>query len=278
MKRTTLLQRLKELQPGAPEKELFARILCGEITVDGATVRFPRQPVSADAVIGSSPRRRFVSRGGEKLDAVLERWRVDVGGLCLLDAGASTGGFTDCLLQRGASCVVAVEKGFNQLDFRLRQDPRVAVLEKTSIMDLTPQMLPVPVEAAVADLSLRSLRRAAAHILSLIPDGWLIALVKPQYERTCGKAGRQAPDSAGAAPGVVRSRGEALRALRSLVLALEEEGLAVIRGATSTVAGAKGNREFFFEIRSGGAARQKAREGSGVLEALEELVAEAFPG
>ena len=270
MRRSTLLQRLKQLEPQTPEKELFARILCGEVAVDGVTVRFPGERVSAGSAIGFLPPRRFVSRGGEKLDGVLERWQLDVAGLSFLDAGASTGGFTDCLLQRGARAVVAVEKGFNQLEFRLRQDPRVTLLEKTSIMDLTAERLPIGIEAAVADLSLRSLRSAAARILSLVPAGWLIALVKPQYERS------RAPASRGS--GVLRDRDEVAGILRRLVLDLSEEGLSVLRGAPSYPAGARGNREFFFEIRRAPSCTPPQGNGPGILQELEELVAEAFPG
>jgi len=270
MRRSTLLQRLKQLEPGIPEKELFARILCGEIAVDGVTVRFPGERVSASAAIGYLPRRRFVSRGGEKLERVLERWRLDVTGLSFLDAGASTGGFTDCLLQRGARAVIAVEKGFNQLDFRLRQDSRVTVLEKTNIMELTAERLPIRIEAAVADLSLRSLRSAAAHILSLVPAGWLVALVKPQYERSPAAGSRDS--------GVVRNRDEVLGILRRLVFAFSEEGLSVLRGAPSYPVGARGNREFFLQIRRTPDPTTPEGHRQGILQELEELVAEAFPG
>jgi 23S rRNA (cytidine1920-2'-O)/16S rRNA (cytidine1409-2'-O)-methyltransferase len=270
MKRRTLLQRVRELNPDIGGHELYARILCGEIQVNGVTVRSPREPVHVDAVIEHRPPKRFVSRGGQKLDGVLARWNVRVEGLSFIDAGASTGGFTDCLLRRGAQAVIAVERGFNQLDFRLRQDPRVTTLEKTNIMSLAREDLPFAVDAAVADLSLRSLRSAASHILSLLPEGWLIALVKPQYERT-GEPGFDGE-------GVVRDREETVKILRTLLRALEDEGLAVIRGAPSAIRGVKGNREFFFEVRRNPeSVSGVGNEGKPVL-ALEELVAEAFSG
>ncbi|MBN1835732.1 MAG: hypothetical protein JW820_07770 [Spirochaetales bacterium] len=278
MRRETLLQRLRELEPQTAEKELFARILCGEVRVDGVTIRSAGQPVPPGAAIELVRRRRFVSRGGEKLDGVLERWKLEVAGLGLLDAGASTGGFTDCLLQRGARAVLAVERGFNQLDFRLRRDPRVTLLERTNVMDLQAEALPIRVEAAVADLSLRSLRLAAAHILSLTTDGWLVALVKPQYERLAG-AGEGAGAALDRRAGVLENRREVLDILRGILLSLGEEGLCVVRGAPSPLPGTKGNREFFFQVRRGPATGPSGHRQARVsLQELEELVAEAFAG
>jgi 23S rRNA (cytidine1920-2'-O)/16S rRNA (cytidine1409-2'-O)-methyltransferase len=155
--------------------------------------------------------------------------------LSFIDAGASTGGFTDCLLQRGASRVCAVEAGANQLAYRLRADPRVTVLERTNIMAVTPDRLPFRPDAAVADLSLRSLRGAARHLLGLVGRGWLIALVKPQYE------------VAGAADGGVVHRAEdRLLALEGLASDLEREAVHVARVGPSSVPGGAGNVEFFF--------------------------------
>ena len=113
----------------------MARILCGEVRVDGARVRDPRFPADGGQV--SLERRRFVSRGGLKLDGALGAYGPPVEGMCLLDAGCSTGGFTDCLLQRGAARVIAVDVGYGQLDYRLRRDPRVTLLERTNILSLT---------------------------------------------------------------------------------------------------------------------------------------------
>ena len=189
--------------------------------------------------------------------------------MSLIDAGSSSGGFTDCLLQRGARAVIAVEKGFNQLDFRLRRDARVAVLEKTSIMELSPERMPFPAQAAVADLSLRSLRTAAAHILSLLAHGWLVALAKPQYERVgCPPGSRITP----------LDREQVLDTLRKLVLDLSNEGLRVIRAAPSPIPGTKGNREFFFQIVRDSDAPGQPPGTSEVPCSLEQLVAEAFPG
>jgi 23S rRNA (cytidine1920-2'-O)/16S rRNA (cytidine1409-2'-O)-methyltransferase len=233
----SLLELLCRLDPHTSRAEHLARVLCGEIEVRGERVRDPQRQVDADLRPLHRPTRRFVSRGGLKLEGVLRYWQLEVAGLSFLDAGASTGGFTDCLLQRGASRVCAVEAGANQLAYRLRVDPRVTSLERTNIMDLSPERLPFCPEAAVADLSLRSLRGAARHLLALVSQGWLIALVKPQYE-----AAALPP----AARGVVRGKEARKQALERLAADLECEGVYVTRVGPSMVPGASGNREFFF--------------------------------
>jgi len=220
-------------------KDHYARILCGEIFVDDQCVRYPSRPVEPGASVEYRPRRQYVSRGGQKLEGVLERWHIDVQGMSFVDAGASTGGFSDCLLQRGASRVISIEAGANQLDYRLRTDRRVDVMENTNIMDV--YALPFEPEAAVADLSLRSLRKAAVHILSLVSEKWLIALVKPQYEW-------QAPS--GDSQGFV-SAGSALQEiLKRLLDDLRSEGAFVHKIAASQLPGRKGNREFFCLLRT----------------------------
>jgi 23S rRNA (cytidine1920-2'-O)/16S rRNA (cytidine1409-2'-O)-methyltransferase len=235
MKKRPLLEVLRELEPGTGRQDLLACILCGEVRVDGARVRDPRFPVDRGEV--SLERRRFVSRGGLKLDGALAAHGPQVEGLCLLDAGCSTGGFTDCLLQRGASRVIAVDVGYGQLDWRLRRDPRVTLLERTNILSLSVENLPARPEGAVADLSFRSLRRAAAHLLSLTRGGWLVALVKPQFEwRSPGEDFR----------GVVRDPQVRREVLRSLAADLASEGVFLQRAAAATPAGARGNREYFF--------------------------------
>ncbi len=235
MKKRPLLEVLRELEPGSDREDLLARILCGEVRVGGARIRDPRFPADSSEV--SLERRRFVSRGGLKLDGALAAHGPSVAGLCLLDAGCSTGGFTDCLLQRGASRVIAVDVGYGQLDYRLRRDPRVTALERTNILSLTSENLPLRPEGAVADLSFRSLRRAAAHLLALTGAGWLVALVKPQFEwRSPGQAFR----------GVVRDPRVRREVLLELAADLRNEGVFLQRVAAATPAGARGNREYFF--------------------------------
>ena len=204
--------------------------------MDGRRVRDPQQLIPLAARIDYQPRKRYVSRGGEKLAGALQRWKLDVTGMSFLDAGASTGGFTDCLLQHGAARVCSIEVGRNQLDYRLRRDDRVAVLEKTNVMSVHTQNLPFVAEAAVADLSLRSLRKAAAHLLSLVSLGWLIALVKPQYEWVAPPADFD---------GVVVRATELHSILFALLEDLHAERAYADKIIVSALPGRRGNREFF---------------------------------
>jgi len=256
MKRRSLLELLRRLHPERDPEELRARILCGEVLVDGQRLRDPRAPVPAEGAAVAFQERRFVSRGGRKLEGALEGWGVEVAGLCLLAAGCSTGGFTDCLLQRGASRVIAVDVGYGQLDYRLRRDPRVSVLERTNLLSLTPGGLPFSPQGAVADLSFRSLRRAAAHLLALTTAGWLLALVKPQFElRSPGEDFR----------GVVRDPQLRRRALLELARDLAGAGVFLQRAAAARPAGARGNREYFFWLSLQG---RPPREPEELLSAL----------
>jgi 23S rRNA (cytidine1920-2'-O)/16S rRNA (cytidine1409-2'-O)-methyltransferase len=236
VKRKALINLLCSRDSRISRKEIYARILCGEVFVDGQRVRDPQQLIPLAARVDYQPMKRYVSRGGEKLAGALQRWKIDVTGMSLLDAGASTGGFTDCLLQHGAVRVCTIETGRNQLDYRLRRNDRVFVLEKTNIMSVHPAILPFVPEAAVADLSLRSLRKAAAHVLSLVSLGWLIALVKPQYEWAAPPADFD---------GVVSQTTELHSILFALLEDLHAEGVYADKVIASPLPGRGGNREFF---------------------------------
>jgi len=236
VKRKALINLLCSREPRLSRKEIYARILCGEVFADGQRVRDPQQLIPLTACIDYQPLKRYVSRGGEKLAGALQRWKIDVTGMSLLDAGASTGGFTDCLLQHDAARVCTIDSGRNQLDYRLRRDDRVVVLERTNIMSVHPATLPFAPEAAVADLSLRSLRNAAAHLLSLVSLGWLIALVKPQYEWAAPPADFD---------GVVSQTAELHSILFALLEDLHAEGAYADKVTASPLPGRKGNREFF---------------------------------
>lgn len=232
MAKRALLSLLQTIYPDEKKDELFARVLCGEVMVDGERVRDPKRSVAPTAAIELAGH-GFVSRGGEKLDAALAAWQIPVEGKVFLDAGASTGGFTDCLLQRGAALVHAVDVGFNQLAYGLRRDERVIVHESTNIAEV--EHLDPPADAAVCDLSFRSLSGVSSSLLALTLEGWLIALVKPQFEW------RDPPASF---DGVVRRREDAIAILADTLERLEAEGAYARRIIASPIRGRRGNYEF----------------------------------
>ena len=219
----------------------------GSVLVGGATAEKASRLVAADEPIEiSGPRGRFVGRGGEKLEAALERFGIDVHGRTVLDAGASTGGFTDCLLQRGAASVVAVDVGRGQLHERLRGDTRVTVLERTHIRDVSPDRFGVEgFGMVVADLSFISLQSVARVLAGLVrPGGELVVLVKPQFE-----AGRQ---EASRGRGVVRDPEVWTRVLREVITAFRQAGAAMMGVMPSPIRGADGNVEFLVRFRRQG--------------------------
>jgi 23S rRNA (cytidine1920-2'-O)/16S rRNA (cytidine1409-2'-O)-methyltransferase len=191
-------------------------------------------------VVGPGP--RFVGRGGEKLDAAFERFAVPVAGRRALDAGASSGGFTDCLLQRGADEVVAVDVGYGQLHERLRADPRVDVRERTNVRSLDREALGGPVDLVVADLSFISLRTVLPVLVPLVePGGDLVVLVKPHFE-----AGR--PEAARGS-GVIREPEVWRRVLEEVATAAAESGADRMDEMESPLTGADGNVEFLLHLR-----------------------------
>ena len=237
MKKKTLLDLLTDLYPHLSRKELFTEIMCGKVKVSGETIKDPKRKVS----IESQPElgiKKYVSRGGYKLEKVLDLWGINVDGNGFLDAGCSTGGFTDCLLQAGASFVHAVDVGYNQLDYSLRVHDKVYVQEKTNIMHLE-SLDPIPY-AAVADLSFRSITDAASKLLSLVSGKQLIALVKPQFEISN-------PDDD--FDGVIRNSEDIYTVVYDVLLQLKDEGSFVEKMALSPVKGRKGNQELLFLIR-----------------------------
>lgn len=240
MKRRSLLQVLVERYPQSDRKELYARIMSGDVRVEGHTVRDPSVPVAVEATIVFSDS-RYVSRAGAKLAAALDEWDVRVAGRVWLDAGASTGGFTDCLLQRGAAIVHAVDVGYNQLDYRLRRDERVRVHERTNALSIAGRLDPAP-DVFVCDLSFRSLRGAAKVLLSSVRERWGIALVKPQFELDAElRWGRAVSERL--ADGVVDDR-DAQRVVDRLIDELKTtEAIGVTQRIASPIRGNKGNRE-----------------------------------
>ncbi len=225
--------------PGLSKKELTAHICCREIDAAGERPADPKFPVDPGITL-QIVRKPYVSRGGEKLSHALDVWDIDPSGLSFIDAGASSGGFTDCLLQYGASHVYAVDVGYNQLDYSLRIDPRVSVCERKNIMDAEPGEYPA--DSAVMDLSFRSVRKAASHLLSLTREQWIIVLIKPQFELSREEG----------FDGVVKDEGLRQQVLQEVIRALEEEGVHVLDIIPSPVPGRKGNREYLAWLAGGG--------------------------
>jgi 23S rRNA (cytidine1920-2'-O)/16S rRNA (cytidine1409-2'-O)-methyltransferase len=217
-----------------------ALIMAGKVLVDGETVRKPGQLFPPGARITLKEELPYVSRGGLKLEAALEGFQIDPAGLTVLDAGASTGGFTDCLLQRGAAGVIAVDVGYGQLDWKLRQDPRVHVMERCNLRNLEPSSLPSPIDAAVADLSFISLRLIFPVVRVLIPpSGWFLPMVKPQFEVGRHEVGRG---------GVVRDSEKIRAAVDGIERTAGEFGFRSHGRLESPVRGPKGNREVFLYL------------------------------
>ena len=168
-----------------------ALIMAGRVLVDGQRIDKPGTPVFFDAQIVVNDSTDFVSRGGLKLDAALDHINFDVTGMVCLDVGASTGGFTDCLLKRGASHVYAVDVGYGQLDWRLRQDSRVTPIERTNIRHLQTAQIPQPADLATIDVSFISLRIVVPAVLPFLKaPAHIFALIKPQFEVGKGQVGK----------------------------------------------------------------------------------------
>jgi 23S rRNA (cytidine1920-2'-O)/16S rRNA (cytidine1409-2'-O)-methyltransferase len=223
-----------------------ATVASGRVLVNGAVADKPARLVApGDAVIVEGPPPRFVSRGGEKLDAALEGFHIDVSGLAVLDVGASTGGFTDCLLARGAARVVALDVGHGQLHPRIRADPRVHVLERTNVRDVTPSTIGGLVDAIVVDVSFISLAVIIPVLVTLCqPGSLMVLLVKPQFE-----AGR-AEVSKGR--GVITDPAIHARVKGEVAASLEGAGCAIIAWMDSPIRGGEGNRELLVHARTGG--------------------------
>jgi 23S rRNA (cytidine1920-2'-O)/16S rRNA (cytidine1409-2'-O)-methyltransferase len=213
-------------------------IAAGRVLVNGAVAdKASRQVHAGDAVVIAGPPARFVSRGGEKLDAALEAFGLDVRGARVLDAGASTGGFTDCLLQRGAREVVALDVGHGQLHPRIRDDARVTVMERFHIRDAAPAAIGGLVDMVTADLSFISLRRVLPPLVAAcVPGGDLVLLVKPQFEAGKVEVARSR--------GVITDPAIHERVREEVNTALLAAGCAIRGWIDSPIYGGDGNREF----------------------------------
>jgi 23S rRNA (cytidine1920-2'-O)/16S rRNA (cytidine1409-2'-O)-methyltransferase len=215
-----------------------ATIMAGLVEVDKCVLDKPGHLVSVSADVSlKEPFPPYVSRGGVKLEAALDHFAVDVKGKVLLDVGASTGGFTDCLLQRGAEKVIAVDVGYGQLHWKIRRDPRVMVLERKNIRHLKPEELNEHIHGAVIDVSFISLRLVIPRVSELLlGDAFIVALIKPQFEVDKGQVGKG---------GVVRDPALHQQVVDRLSCFFEDRGWAVLGHIPSPLLGPKGNREFF---------------------------------
>ncbi len=243
---------------GVTRSQARALILAGKVRVDDAPATKPGASVRDGARVTVEAAPRYVSRGGEKLEGALAAFGLDVTGADALDVGASTGGFTDALLQHGARGVIALDVGYGQLAWKLRGDPRVTVVERTNFRTLAGDAFPGGFDVIVIDASFISLRTIVARATAYLrPAGAIVALVKPQFE-----AGRERVGH-----GVVRDPEVHAAILREVRDAIREHGVHAVRAALSPLRGPAGNVEFFFEIR---------RDGPDVDDAaLDALVAEA---
>ncbi len=217
-------------------------ILAGQVRINAQTAHKPSDRVKpGDALTLDAPE-KFVSRGGHKLEHALAQFQLDVAGLTALDLGASTGGFTDCLLQRGAEKVYAVDVGQGQLAWKLRSDKRVVVMEKTNARHLQPEQFPAPADLAVIDCSFISLKKILPSAVPLLkPAGKIVALIKPQFE--AGKA------EADKGRGVITDEAVHQRVIRELAeFVAAQAGLCWRAVVESPLLGPAGNKEFLVLI------------------------------
>ena len=220
-----------------------ALIMSGEVFLDGVRADKAGQPVPEGMVPQVRQGLRYVSRGGLKLEKALDAFAVDPTGLDCIDCGASTGGFTDCLLQRGAARVISVDVGYGQLAWSLRQDPRVTVMERTNVRHLTPAELPFRPQLCVMDLSFISLKLVLPVVRRLLTeDGRVCCLVKPQFEAGREKVGKK---------GVVRDAAVRTEVLESFLLYSREAGFFCAGLDYSPIRGPEGNIEFLAFLTSG---------------------------
>ena len=231
-KKVSLLLKLREEYPQYTKDELTAFVVCKNVYVDNQLVTNVKDKISNESNIELSFG-KYVSRGGLKLEKALKEFKIDVKNKVVLDAGSSTGGFSDCLLQNGAKCVHSVDVGYNQLAWKLRNDSRIIVHEKQNIMLL--EQLNPNAELAVCDLSFRSIKNAASHILKLCGNTKLICLIKPQFEVPRWKSDFS---------GVVEDTTFLLEILNHVFDILKEDKVFIEDIILSPIKGRKGNIEF----------------------------------
>ena len=216
-------------------------IMAGEVKIGTRVAAKPSEMVAADAAVEVAAKQKYVGRGGLKLEGALDFFEIDPAGKRALDIGASTGGFTDCLLQRGAPIVYAVDVGHDQLAWKVRSDPRVVVLEKLNARELSRTDIPEPIDLCVIDVSFISLTLILPNAFELItPSGVILALIKPQFELERADVGRG---------GLVRDPALHEKAQRKIADFVQGLGHVVTGMAPAVIAGTEGNQEFFACLR-----------------------------
>ena len=225
-----------------PSRERARRaIIAGEISVATRVLDKPSELLDEQTAIAVKPTRKYVGRGALKLESALDYFHIDIEGKTALDIGASTGGFTDCMLQRGVEKVYAVDVGYGQLDWKLRNDPRVIVLEKLNARFLTREKVQELVNICVIDVSFISLTRILPNAVTVLkPDGVILALIKPQFELQRSEVGKG---------GIVRDPRLHQKAQDKIVAFVNDLGHIVAGIAPAAIKGADGNQEFFACIR-----------------------------
>jgi 23S rRNA (cytidine1920-2'-O)/16S rRNA (cytidine1409-2'-O)-methyltransferase len=220
-----------------------ALIMSGNVYVSGRVVDKPGAATPWDSLIEIKDEQSpYVSRGGLKLAGALKDFALEVSRWICLDVGASTGGFTDCLLQRGAARIYAVDVGYGQLAWSLRQDPRVVVIERTNIRHMPSEKIPEPIDLIVIDASFISLKIIVPAVIRFLrPGGHILPLIKPQFEVGRGQVGKG---------GIVRDAEQHIRVIAELALFFHHLGLGCSQAVPSPIEGPKGNKEFFMLLSS----------------------------
>ncbi|MDP2168260.1 MAG: TlyA family RNA methyltransferase [Thermodesulfovibrionales bacterium] len=219
-----------------------ALIIGGNVLVDGSPVTKAGAMINDASLISlKSPDIPYVSRGGLKLEAAVRAFGIDLQGRIAMDVGASTGGFTDCLLQMGAKKVYSIDVGYGQFDWRLRQDARVFLLERTNIRYLQRQAIPDEIDIAAVDVSFISLRKVIPKVMEFLsPGGEIVALIKPQFEAGRADVGKG---------GIVRDGQKRLKAVEDVKQAMEELGMEAAGLIESPLKGQKGNIEYLIHLK-----------------------------
>jgi len=241
MKKTRLDQVLVERDFYKSREQARRAIMAGEVRINEQIAHKASLMVTPDAQIITASPPRFVSRGGLKLEGALDHFHLEVRDKIAADIGASTGGFTDCLLQRGARRVYAIDVGHGQLAWKIRSDPRVVVLEKVNARTLASSLIAEAIDLCVTDVSFISLTLILPNAFALLkPDGIVLALIKPQFELERADVGRG---------GIVRDAALQERAQRKIAAFIEQLGHDVTGLVPSVITGADGNQEFFLCAR-----------------------------